>query len=121
MQPFAFTLKLTKAEHRIFTGQPCYAVAISFLADGCEQLLPIGTIHREKMAGMGNCNMWGSRYRWAIDSTFDFDTKKRSNRTPDTHGLFTVYTDTLSDARAIIGQRLLDVLAAGLNLKSVEV
>lgn len=55
---------------------------------------PLALVQREKMAGSGSCNMWGSPFRWAAHTRG----KLRKDRAPDIHGWRTDYFDSLGDA-----------------------
>lgn len=91
--------------------EPAYLVEVAIhYGDGDFERVPIALIERETMAGIGNYNMWGSRYRWAIRSMINMSSRK--GRLPlRSDGVFIDYVDTLRDARETIDDLALRAIA----------
>lgn len=107
--------KATEADFRAYhlytdTEAPAYAAVseMRYHDDDEAEVALLAVIVREKMAGSGSCNMWGSPYRWALH-TYRRDLLRRArntDRTPNIHGVCTYYFDTLGDARDSIAEKV---------------
>jgi len=76
-----------------YTPEPAYIVEVVCTFEGETEALSIAMIEREKMSGSGNCNMWGSRYRWCVATNVNLAKKSTEPRKT-----YRIYDDTLADA-----------------------
>jgi len=104
-------------KHAIFSDQPCYEIVIVQGFETFRQEIQVAVIHREKMSGCG-INMWGSAYRWTIESRSRLNLGGESGGFRD--GVFTVYVNTLRDAKEMVFTRIFNTLSSSLGLAVTE-
>lgn len=85
----------------IYDPQPAYIAELTFSGPSPADPIPLARIEREKMSGSGNCNMWGSRYRWALHRW-----RREGDGSPRIHGTVVEYHDTLLDCKESIAVRV---------------
>ena len=87
----------------VYHDQPNYLVEIVWPGGGAPTPTPVARIEREKMSGVGSCNMWGSPYRWVLSLNA---MTERETRIIGEGAIFRHYFDSLRECKDFIGQRL---------------